>query len=180
MLVIGNGESRKDIDIDTIKDTKIGCNAICRDYKVDYLVACDKRMVKESIAKNINPIYTRQRWKLAFNHPSLHSVPDLPYKGKQRQDEPINWGSGPYAVLLGSQLSNNICLIGFDLYEGNIYRATPNYNTKDVDPSYWIYQLARIFDTYKEKQYKILNKVDWKLPKDWNFPNVSVDTLDKL
>ena len=34
MLVIGNGESRADVDINKVKGTKIGCNAILRDYQV--------------------------------------------------------------------------------------------------------------------------------------------------
>ena len=173
IVVAGNGISRKHFDF---KDfTVVGCNAICRDYKVDYLVACDKRMVKEALAHKVNPIYTRERWRKAFNDDSLYDVPDLPYKGHNRQDEPMHWGSGPYAVLLGATLSDHIYLVGFDLYKGNIYRATSNYNDKDVDPSYWIYQLARLFDVYKEKKFTILNTKDWILPKEWDLPNVEVD-----
>ena len=48
IVVAGNGNSRKHFDFTDF--TVIGCNAICRDYKVDYLVACDKRMVKEALA----------------------------------------------------------------------------------------------------------------------------------
>ena len=38
MFVIGNGESRRHINIDTLPEFKIGCNAICRDYFVDHLI----------------------------------------------------------------------------------------------------------------------------------------------
>ena len=37
MLVIGNGESRLQVDLDKIDICKIGCNAIRRDYEVDHL-----------------------------------------------------------------------------------------------------------------------------------------------
>ena len=49
MLVIGNGESRKHIDVDAINDTKIGCNAILRDYLVEHLICVDRKMVREAI-----------------------------------------------------------------------------------------------------------------------------------
>ena len=32
MLVIGNGESRKDVNIDDLPIEKVGCNAIIRDF----------------------------------------------------------------------------------------------------------------------------------------------------
>ena len=65
MLVIGNGTSRKKIDLNRYVDTKIGCNAIFRDYHVDHLVCCDKRMVKQAIPKKKKkkkPVHTRQKW----------------------------------------------------------------------------------------------------------------------
>ena len=37
MIVIGNGESRKNLDISKIKDYKIGCNAVYRDFSIDEL-----------------------------------------------------------------------------------------------------------------------------------------------
>lgn len=173
LIVAGNGLSRKHLDLSSF--TIIGCNAICRDVDVDYLVACDKRMVKEALARCINPIYTRHRWALAFDNKSIHTLPDLPYKGTKRPDEPMNWGSGPYAILLGCQLSDNIHIAGFDLYSGNLYKATSNYTNKDVDPSYWIYQIAKIFESYPNKTFTILNTDEWILPKEWDQPNVMVD-----
>jgi hypothetical protein len=43
LYVLGNGESRKDIDINELKKTgKVwGCNAIYRDYILDGLIAVD-------------------------------------------------------------------------------------------------------------------------------------------
>ena len=49
MLVIGNGESRTELDIESFNLPTVGCNAVFRDLKVDHLVCCDRRMVREAI-----------------------------------------------------------------------------------------------------------------------------------
>ena len=62
ILVVGNGESRKDVNINNIPMKKIGCNAIYRDYYVDHLVCVDKRMCQEAINAGFqqnSKIYTR-------------------------------------------------------------------------------------------------------------------------
>ena len=68
MLVIGNGESRKDINLSNINMKKVGCNAIHRDHYVDHLVCVDRRMVQEDEQNRYHQnskIYTRQDW---FNY----------------------------------------------------------------------------------------------------------------
>ena len=68
-LVIGNGESRRNIDIDSINMTKVGCNAILRDYKVDHLVCVDRKMVREAVNTGYQSlIYTRKDWVSEFQH----------------------------------------------------------------------------------------------------------------
>jgi len=49
LYVLGNGESRKDIDINELKKTGRvwGCNAIYRDYDLDGLVAVDPMLEHE-------------------------------------------------------------------------------------------------------------------------------------
>ena len=78
MLVIGNGESRKALKIEELNLPTVGCNAIFRDIKVDHLVCCDRRMVREAI-KHSNTsqsiIYSRPDWCNEFN---VFPVPDLP------------------------------------------------------------------------------------------------------
>ena len=100
MLVIGNGESRKSLDISTLKLPTVGCNAIFRDMKVDHLVCVDRRMIREALEhKNVSEsiVYTRQDWCQEFG---VFPVPDLPYKGELRQDDPWHWGTGQYALLV--------------------------------------------------------------------------------
>ena len=103
-------------------------------------------------------------------------------------DDPFHWGSGPYAILLGAKLHSIINIIGFDLYGdndkvNNIYKGTEGYSSSDshaVDYSYWVYQIAKVFEWFPHKTFRIYNKKDWKMPKEWNLANVSLDTLDKL
>jgi hypothetical protein len=103
-------------------------------------------------------------------------------------DDPFHWGSGPYAVLLGSTLDDKINLLGFDLYStdnkvNNMYKGTEGYNSADshaVDHSYWIYQIAKVFEWFPNKTFRIYNQKDWNMPKEWNLANVSLDIIDNL
>jgi len=193
MLVIGNGESRKQVDLQKITETKIGCNAILRDTKVDHLVCVDKSMLREAVNTSYHKdakVYTRKR--LFVQHrleKNIRMVPDLPYAGSERPDDPIHWGSGPYAVLLAAKLAtDDIHLLGFDLYSkdnkvNNIYKDTANYSLAHksaVDPRYWIYQIGKVFECYPNTQFKIHQDEGWQLPKAWNKPNVTLDTISSL
>lgn len=189
MWVIGNGESRADIDINTLSGPKIGCNAICRDYTVDHLICVDRRMTREALKTNTPKIYTRTDWINEFKaYPQVTTVPPLPYAGEQRPDDPFHWGSGPYAVLQGAKLFPIVKLIGFDLYSktktvNNIYKGTTNYNAVDyraVDPRYWIYQIGKIFELYSRRSFIVYQEDDWNLPKAWNYPNVTVDKISNI
>ena len=192
-LVIGNGESRKPINLNKIigKYISYGCNAIIRDTKVDHLVCVDRRMVKEAIASANCPekIYTRQDWKRYFTGDSVSPVPDLPYKGDKRWDDPFHWGSGPYALLLSAiHKHDQIDIIGFDLYSetkhvNNIYKGTQNYNpeqSRSVDPSYWIKQISKVFELFPQTNFNIYNTLDWNIPISWQFDNVTKKIISDL
>ena len=192
---IGNGESRQGIDIDKLEGDKVGCNAIFRDYKTDYLICVDRRMVNEAIEAGANLhslVYTRDDWFASYNKENkrIRLVPDLPYAGYERPDEPWHWGSGPYAVLLAAGLGKErkVNLLGFDLYSktkkvNNIYKDTKNYDASDkraVDPRYWLYQIGKIFECFPKVQFTIYQEDDWQLPKAWKYPNVKVDTISNI
>lgn len=194
MIVLGNGESRKKIDINQIDAPKVGCNAIYRDFFTDYLVCVDKRMMQEALDAKVNHnstyLYTRQDWFRSFKTKKVRQLPDLPYVGSDRWDEPFQWGSGPYAVLLGAKFSNlkNVKLIGFDLYSktdcvNNIYKGTNNYDDetkRPVDPRYWIHQIGMVFKCFPEISFEIFQDNEWVLPKAWKLPNVKVDSISSL
>ena len=192
MIVIGNGESRLLTNISCIRSSKIGCNAIHRDYAVDHLICVDRRMVREALEQGVHTVskvYTRSDWGYNFNTiDNLYPVPELPYKGNTRPDEPFQWGSGPYAVLLSAMLSNNIKLLGFDLYSSdalvnNVYKGTYGYDEKNktaVDPSYWIHQISKIFEYFPNNKFTIYQTDDWKLPDEWKFSNVTLDKISNI
>ena len=194
MLVIGNGESRSKIDIDKLPGPKVGCNAIMRDYNMDYLVCVDRRMVQEAIncsANEYSLVYTRNDWHHYFrNNKRIRIVPDLPYAGMERPDDPFHWGSGPYAILIAAKYAKEgfVDVLGFDLHSStskvnNIYKGTPNYDAEDkraVDPRYWIHQIGKVFECYPKVQFTIYQDDGWQLPKAWKYPNVKVDTISNI
>jgi len=193
--VIGNGESRKTIDLFKLKQTHVlvGCNAIHRDITVNHLVCCDRRMVSEATSNPLTKdtlIYVRPNWHHYFRKikklKNIRLVPELPYKGNKQQDDPFHWGSGGFAVLLAATLSSKeIDLYGFDLYPlynkvNNIYKNTENYadaGSQPVDPSYWIYQIGKVFDYFPNSKFKIHNVRDWPLPVEWQKNNVELVDL---
>lgn len=194
-VVIGNGESRRDIDLEQYKQTHtlIGCNAIHRDTIVDHLVCCDRRMAAEATENPLTKntlIYVRSSWFHYFRkiqkNKNIRTVPELPYTSELKKDHPDHWGSGGYAILLAASLGfNEVELIGFDLYSfnqsvNNIYKGTENYARKDnqpVDPSYWIYQISKIFFYYPNTKFIIKNKSFWTMPQEWQKNNVNFVAL---
>lgn len=168
-LVLGNGESRSGVSLDSFSfDTLIGCNAVYRDIAVDHLVCVDSRMVDEATGNTTAKIHTRG------------TLPSLPYTGSDRADMPIHWGSGPYAVLLATTLADDITLLGFDLYGqagkvNNMYKGTRNYSAPTshaIDYSYWVYQIGKVFEHYPLIRFTVINHAGWQLPDDWILPNV--------
>lgn len=195
MIVIGNGESRKQVDVSQLKDPKVGCNAVYRDYDIDYLVCVDRRMMQEALTAQVNVkrdtlIYTRTDWYEQFKSIRVRELPRLPYEGNERWDEPFQWGSGPYAVLLGAMYTKTkeVKLIGFDLYSktntvNNLYKGTPNYDdesSKAVDPRYWIHQIGKVFNCFPKIQFTIYQEPNWELPKAWNYSNVLLDKISNI
>lgn len=189
-VVFGNGESRKHFNTKNLAKSValIGCNAIHRDMVVDHLICCDRRMAEEATNNpqtKSTAIYVREDWVRYYRKikkcRNVHALPDLPYTGNEKADQPQHWGSGCYATLLAAKLNyNNIMLVGFDLYSSNnlvnnIYKGTPNYSAKDSDPvdySFWVYQMAKIFYHYRDRTFTLVNIPGWDIPKEWNAKNV--------
>ncbi len=194
MYVFGNGESRTSVNIDKLNGTKFGCNAIMRDYTMDHLVCVDRRMVDEAVKSKVNEhtlIYTRDDWIERYKGVErVRTVPSLPYSGMTRPDQPFQWGSGPYALLLAAMKAKGqtVSLIGFDLYSNtknvnNIYKGTANYakvESRNIDPRYWIHQISMVFKCFPKVNFTIYQNYNWDLPNNWIQPNISLDNLNKL
>ena len=185
--IIGNGESRIGIDINAINSYKIGCNAAYRDFKIDCMVAVDRRMVEEALDNSFHKtIYTRTDWMTGFfYYNNVKMLPGLPYQGQLKQDDPWHWGSGPHACNLAAAMKpREIHLWGFDLWSNssninNVYKGTKNYNPAThhpIDPRFWIYQLAKCFEHYPDIQWTQHQPACWKKPTDWNFQNLYVES----
>lgn len=174
---IGNGESRIGFDLNEIVDHKIGCNAVARDFECNEYVAVDRRVVSELINLTTKPIYTRPDWSESFeSYSNVRTLPNLPFTGPLRADEPFQWSSGPYAILLAALYQpKQVMLLGFDLWGNNkqinnVYKGTQNYNKisyRAVDPKYWIHQMSCLFNHFSNIEFIQLQNKDWMCPKEW-------------
>ena len=142
-------------------------------------------------ARSSATIYTRTDWITYFKstYPNVEQLSDLPYTGTLKQDQPINWGSGVYALLLATTLPvDTITIIGFDLYPkhntvNNLYKDTVNYakaNSKPVDHSYWVYQTARLIELNPNKTFQFVNEEEWIMPIEWKKFNVECLTINSF
>ena len=177
--VIGNGESRKNFALNQIQDHTIGCNAVHRDFKCTEFVAVDRRMVTEILnneAVDTVTIHTRPDWASEYILERVKALPDPPFKGKLKADQPFHWNSGPYAILLAANYSpRTINLLGFDLFDtnrlvNNLYKDTPNYSKSDtnpVSPEFWIYQLHKLFVHFSNINFIQHQKLNWQTPHQW-------------
>lgn len=191
IFVIGNGQSREGFALNQLKDFTIGCNAIHRDFTCDEYVAVDRRMVDEILRNDKNkgrPIYTREDWVDQYKkRNNVLSLPDLPFSGVNKSDQPFHWNSGPYAVLVAAlKTPEQITLLGFDLWSktsfvNNIYKGTPNYSgahDRRVTPDFWIYQLSKLFNHFKDIRFIQKQPEGWRIPDQWKaIENLTITKL---
>jgi len=153
-------------------------------------------MVREAIQANYNQtsfIYTRECWFEEFaDYKNLRILPGLPYAGSERYDEPIHWGSGPYALLTAIKTlkqDTTIKVIGFDLYGdqrgkvNNVYKDTDNYDLSiksAVDPRYWIKQVGILIKLFPSINFIFYNVENWKVPKQWKYKNFVLDNINNF
>lgn len=127
-FVLGNGTSRKTIDLEQLKSNgKVyACNAVYRTFQPDYLVAVDVKMILE-----INKAGFQHKNEVWTNpNKSYQRIKNLNYFNPSK-----GWSSGPTALWLAAQHSyETIYILGFD-YRGlndgktlnNMYADTANY-----------------------------------------------------
>lgn len=159
-FVIGNGESRKNINPDKLKKygTVFGCNAVYRNYSPDYLIAVDSEMIKEITQ---------------HNYQNTHSVWTNPHKdtndieGINFFNPNLGWSSGPTALNMAVEKGfEEIYVLGFDFggIDGkfnNVYKDTQNYRSSSDSPTFygnWVNQIKTILDSTDTKIYRVINK----------------------
>ena len=178
-FVLGNGTSRRDIDLEQVKihGTVYGCNALYRDFNPDYLVAVDSKMVVELNRENYQ------------NKCSVWTNPNKLYEnfsGFNFFKQSKGWSSGPTALWMASEHGHNsIYILGFD-YQGigesnqivnNVYAGSENYKKMDDRATYygnWLKQTVITVKKNPEKRYiRLLDKENF-VPKEFtNLPNLT-------
>lgn len=141
--IIGNGPSRKNFDLDLLKETgqTYGCNALYRDFVPDFLFSVD-RFMSEGIVRD--KIYE----KTTCYAPSI----EYSRSGKKLNLIPHNqhWISGSTAFHTACVHGHKkLYLLGFDFQEygkgelNNIYQDTEFYGKRDGGDIFesWLRQL---------------------------------------
>ena len=117
-FVIGNGESRRNINIDSLRDFAPvwGCNRIYQDWHVDNLVAIDQTQMEFILRDGYHTkanVYTRKRWSPLFNGvPEVKYIPEFRDEGTEKWQKQWHWNSGPLAIL-NALLCSSASLISF-------------------------------------------------------------------
>lgn len=132
ITIIGNGESRKDLDIERIQGIKVGCNGIYLYHSVDYLCAVDKfwrdKIVKESNIPLISRLHNTSYQTTLELYDGDWKNTDCPYHG---------YCSGITALdYMCYNFKDDIYLIGFDFnYKGetvnHMYKGTQFHPSAD-------------------------------------------------
>ena len=179
-FVLGNGESRRGIDIDDLKDrgTVFACNAVYRTHRPHFLVAVDPKMILE-IAETDYML-----------HNKVWSNFNAQYNKNQKILDHVNWfkpslgwSSGPTALRMACEHGfKEIYILGFD-YQGhqdgkrfklnNMFGDTRNYKKKNDEATFygnWMNQTKRCLQDFKDVQFHRVIPKGWFAPKDldWN------------
>ncbi len=194
---IGNGESRAGFNLSKLRTfgKLYGSNAVFRDYDVDHLICCDRRMAMETVSKNYKGlVYTRKDWFSFFPYDNFKQLPELPWEENEKYTQSFHMGSGLHSVNVAIQDNPNIIvIIGHDFWgsgakHNNLYKGTENYNdtiAPAVDPSFWIKQFVMFFRIYSNIQFVFCqpNLPNWQKPIGWDtevFPNLQFQELGSL
>ena len=182
-FVLGNGQSRKGIDLNDLKQkgTVFACNAVYRTHQPHWLVAVDPKMMLEiaetdyvvhnKVYSNFNNQYEKHQKLLdhvTWSKPSL------------------GWSSGPTALRLACEQGfKEIYILGFD-YQGlavdakknrfqlnNIYGDTRNYKKNNDEATFygnWMNQTKRCLKDFPDVKFHRVIPQNWFKPKDldWN------------
>lgn len=183
-FVLGNGESRKGIQIADMKEhgTVFACNAVYRTEEPDFLVAVDPKMVLE-IAES-NYAKTHEVWS-NFNGQYNKNQKVLDQIKWFRPS--LGWSSGPTALRMACERGyKEIYVLGFD-YQGhtdaqknnrnkfnNVFKDTRNYKrSKDEATFYgnWMNQTKRILNDFQDVKFHRVIPKGWFQPKDLDWKN---------
>ena len=193
-FVLGNGESRKGIDIDDLKQkgTVYACNAVYRTHKPHWLVAVDPKMMVE-IAETDYVIHNKVYSNYNSQYERLKKLLDHVTWSKPT----LGWSSGPTALKLACDHGfKEIYILGFD-YQGlkqdnknnlfrlnNMFGGTRNYKKKNEAATFygnWMNQTKRCLEDYKDVKFHRVIPKGWFKPKDLEFKdNLDHPTIEQF
>jgi hypothetical protein len=169
-VVIGNGISRKDFNLNIIKNKKVqtyGCNALYRDFEPDFLVAVGKEIAKEIRIQgyaSTHVVYSTP--DNILNYPgTFHLIPQNP-----------NWNAGAVATYLACfDGHSTVYLLGHEGidtpgFSSNIYADTPGYKEYDkVTDKFWALAMGLVFKTYSLVDFVLVSPTGrGYMPVEWN------------
>ena len=186
-FVLGNGISRNQIPLEPLRKfgTIYACNAVYREFKPDYLIAVDTKMVNEIVQFRYHK--EGQVWT---NYNKSYEK----YNGLNYFEPSKGWSSGPTALDFASSHGHKtIYILGFD-YQGigpenkrvnNLYSGSPNYKREHDTATYygnWLRQTTTVFQKNSEKRYiRVLGHEKGFIPEPFaNFGNISHITSEDL
>lgn len=184
-FVIGNGESRKPIDVKKLmKWGKVyACNAAYRDFTPNALVAVDQPMIDEIIKFNA---HYRTHFYIEDRKENQH-YKNYTNVNLYKTNFPTKMDSGTFAAILASQNHNIIYMVGFDYISdnnktNNIYKNTQNYRAEnqkhvgDITIESWFHRQTILFLKYPEHQFIRVNGNNYEPPfTNDNFTNIDIN-----
>jgi len=179
-VVIGNGVSRKQFDLNLIKNHKggllgskalqtYGCNALYRDFTPNFLVANGDEIVKE-LATNTytenNIVYT-----------NANAILDYPGRFYLIPQDP-GWNAGTIAAYMACfDGHKKVYLLGFDGIDNtesgyNIYAGTRGYSVPSYgyNDEFWVKSMSHLFSVYDDVDFvRVSPTGTWQLPEAWKY-----------
>jgi len=191
-FVLGNGESRRGIDIDELKQkgTVFACNGVYRTHRPDWLVAVDPKMMLE-IAETDYVVHN----KVYSNYNNQYNKHQNLLDHVTWSKPSLGWSSGPTALKLACDKGHKeIYILGFD-YQGhqvspaksryqfnNVFKDTRNYKKSNDEATFygnWMNQTKRCLTDYKDVKFHRVIPKNWFKPKDidWydNLDHINID-----
>ena len=178
-FVLGNGESRKGIDINDLKEkgTVFACNGVYRTHQPHFLVAVDPKMILEIAETDYmlqNKVWSNFNAQYNKNPKIMDHV--------QWFKPSLGWSSGPTALRMACDHGfKEIYILGFDyqgLSEGeknnrfkvnNLFKDTRNYKKGNEQATFfgnWMNQTKKCLQDFKDVQFHRVIPTGWFQPKD--------------
>ena len=184
ITIIGNGESRKGIDIDKLKGITVGCNALYLYNKVDYICAMDKfwrdKIIKETTIPLISRVHNTIMQTTLELYDGKWINTNCPYRG---------YCSGISAL---DYMSNNhqdtFYLIGLDFdYTGekvnHIYKGTINHPNADrpaQNENIFLKQFIETVKHYPRNKYVWVSDSNFIIKIGSNFSKIPIDEYKEI